>query len=190
MKNTLGALMVAASAIAFSANAHAVEMKYNPYVGINYNYTDANAHRQSPYYNSASINLGTSYNKYFGTELFYQYSDSYKKSNKTTGEKRSSDFQAYGLDLMGYLPLGCDQVFSLIGTVGIGEYKFEKKNGYMTIGSHKHNDSGYGYRAGLGAQYDLDENWTIRGIARYVGLDQVKDFDHMMEYSAGIKYNF
>lgn len=190
MKKLTGALMIAVSAVAFTANAQAAELEYKPYVAADYHYTDANAHKESPYYNSGSVSVGTSYNKYFGTELFYQYSNDYKKSNRTTGEKRSSQFQAYGLDMIGYLPLGCDQVFSLLGTIGIGEYKFEKKNGFMTIGSHKHNDSGYGYRAGLGAQYQIDENWSVRAIARYIGLDKVKDFDHMMDYSMGVKYSF
>lgn len=73
MKYAVSSLMVAVSALAFSANANASDFK--PYVGLDYNYTDADADYQSPKYNSASVNVGTEYNKYFGTEVFYQYSD-------------------------------------------------------------------------------------------------------------------
>ena len=187
MKNTVAALIAAVSLTAFASQAQA-EQVYNPYIGINYNYSDANAKGLRPYYNSGSVNLGTSYNRYFGTELFYQFSDQYGKSGAS--EKFSNGFQAYGLDLMGYLPLGCYDVWSLIGTVGIGEYKFRNKYIAAGEGKHKYRDSGYGYRAGLGIQYNIDSNWSIRTLARYVGFDKVDGYDHMMEYSAGIKYNF
>lgn len=67
MKYAVSSLMVAVSALAFSANANASDFK--PYVGLDYNYTDADADHQSPKYNSASVNVGTEYNKYFGTEV-------------------------------------------------------------------------------------------------------------------------
>ena len=127
MKYAVSSLMVAVSALAFSANANASDFK--PYVGLDYNYTDADADHQSPKYNSASVNVGTEYNKYFGTEVFYQYSDDDKKH--VNGIENQTSFQAYGLDLMGYLPLGCDQVFSLVGTMGIGEYTFDKLQRFL-----------------------------------------------------------
>ena len=182
MNRTFAALLTGFSALAFASQASAVEMVYNPYVGINYNYSDARAKGVSPYYNSASFNIGTSYNRYFGTEMFYQYTDSYTKKSQS---KLSSDFQAYGLDLMAYMPVGCYERVNLIGTVGLGEYHFNNE-----VGHANNEDSGLGYRAGLGVQYDIDNNWTVRSVARYVGLDGVKDFDHMMEYSLGLKYNF
>ena len=91
MKNTVAALMAAVSLTAFASQAQA-EQVYNPYIGINYNYSDANAKGLRPYYNSGSVNLGTSYNRYFGTELFYQFSDQYGKSGAS--EKFSNGFQA------------------------------------------------------------------------------------------------
>ena len=53
MKYAVSSLMVAVSALAFSANANASDFK--PYVGLDYNYTDADADHQSPKYNSASV---------------------------------------------------------------------------------------------------------------------------------------
>ncbi|MFV0626673.1 MAG: outer membrane beta-barrel protein [Alphaproteobacteria bacterium] len=107
MKKTIGALMVAVSALALSADAKAApnfEHNFKPYVGFDYSYTTTSVKNTArPYFNSGKINVGTDYSKYFGTELFYQYSDKYKKSE--AGNKYNNKFQAYGLDLYGYLPI-------------------------------------------------------------------------------------
>ena len=186
MKYAVSSLMIAVSALAISANANAAEYDFKPYVGLDYNYTDADADHQSPKYNSLSVNVGTEYNQYFGTELFYQYSDDSKKGNYLN--KIKSSFQAGGLDVYGYLPLTCNREFALLGTAGIGLYDFKSSyNNPAVKGGHDH---GYGYRAGLGVIYSLDNNWSVRAVARYVSLDQINDYDHLMEYSAGIRYNF
>ncbi len=190
MKNTLTALMAAASLVALTSGANAFE--YNPYVGLSYNYNDVNSKglggAYSPDFNSGTVSLGTSFNKYFGTELFYQLSDNYAKSY--TGVKLGSRFQAYGLDLYGYLPLGCDQVFSLLGTAGVAEYQFKHKGLVDGWDRTTAKDKGIGWRAGLGAQYSINDNWDVRAVARYVNFNQLDHMDHMMEYTAGIKYNF
>ena len=189
MKNTVSALMAAVSVVAFAAGANAFE--YNPYVGISYNYADTNTSADNGYepsFNSATVSLGSSYNKYFGTEIFYQISDNYGK--KYTEEKLGTNFQAYGLDLYGYLPLGCDQIFSLVGTAGIAEYTFENKTTLNGENRTTDKDHGLGWRIGAGMQYSIDENWDFRAIARYVNFNKIEHADDMVEYSAGIKYNF
>ena len=175
MKKTIGTLMVAASALAFSASANALE--FTPYVGVDYNYTDVASH--SAHFNSGSLNVGTNYNKYFGTELLYQYSTEDKKA----GEK--TRIEGYGLDLYGYLPLGCDQTFSLLGTAGIAEYKVTSK-----YDGEKDKDHGYGYRLGAGAMYNINENVSVHALARYVFTDKIEGIDHLMEYTLGARYNF
>ena len=189
MNKTMTALIAAVSVAAFAAGANAFE--YNPYVGINYNYSDTSyegTEGYEPLFNSASVSLGSSYNKYFGTEIFYQISDNYGK--KYTNSKAGSNFQAYGIDLYGYLPLGCDQVLSLVGTVGVAEYDFEDKNTENGFARETYDDNGIGWRIGAGAQYSIDENWDVRAIARYVNFNKLDRADDMVEYSAGIKYNF
>ena len=116
--------------------------------------------------------------------MFYQISDSHK--TRSGLEKSKSSFQAYGLDLYGYLPLGCGETFSLLGTAGVGEYTFVKDASF----AKKQRDHGIGWRAGVGALVNVDQNWSLRMIARYVNLNQIEDFDHMMEYSAGVRYTF
>lgn len=67
------ALMVAASAVAFAANANAYEFK--PYVGLDYTFSQVKNNMNDDL-NSGTVVVGTNYNEYFGTELFYQFSDS------------------------------------------------------------------------------------------------------------------
>ena len=123
MKKIIAAALVSGSVLASSAQA-AQDGAYLPYVGMDYTYSDANAKFERPHYNSGSVNVGTMYNRFFGTEVFYQLSDSHKIRHET--DKSKTSFQAYGLDLYGYLPFGCYGTFTLLGTVGVGEYTFRK----------------------------------------------------------------
>lgn len=179
MKKTIGALMVAASAIAMAANAEAME--YNPYVGAEYGYSFLNGAERANNFNSGKIFVGSQYNENFGVEAFYQ---------RTTSDKKAGDkakYEAYGIDALGYLPLGCDQEFSLIGTAGLAYYDFKDKyEGEKTEG-----EGTWGYRLGAGAEYNVTENVAVRALARYTKLDQrVAESNDMMEYSIGARYNF
>ncbi len=90
---------------------------------------------------------------------------------------------------MGYLPLGCDHEFALIGTAGIGEYTFDKNfSGFYAPKDQR--DHGLGYRFGGGLLYNVDENVSVRALVRYVNLNDIKDFNDMWEYTAGVRYNF
>ena len=112
MKKIIAAALVSGSVLASSAQA-AQDGAYLPYVGMDYTYSDANARFERPHYNSGSVNVGTMYNRFFGTEVFYQLSDSHKIRHET--DKSKTSFQAYGLDLYGYLPFGCYGTFTLRG---------------------------------------------------------------------------
>lgn len=175
MKKTIGALMVAVSAIAMSANAEALE--YNPYAGVEYNYNLIAGGSND--FNAGKIFAGTQYNKNFGTEVFFQRS----LNDRSEGSK--THFSAYGIDALGYLPLGCDQTFSLIGTAGIGRYNFSTR----TPGEGHEHDNSFGYRLGGGAEYNLNEKVAVRALVRYVDLGNFETND-MWEYSVGAKYNF
>ena len=147
MKKTIGALMVAASAIALAANAEAME--YNPYAGVEYGYSFLNGAEDSNNFNSGKIFVGSQYNENFvgsqynenfGVEAFYQRSTTDKKA----GDKFS--YQAYGIDALGYLPLGCEQKVALVGTAGLGYYDFA----YKDMGERTDNEATWGYRLVLG----------------------------------------
>ena len=183
MKKFITAALVSGALFASSAQA-AQDGEYLPYVGMDYTYSDANAKFERPHYNSGSVNVGTMYNRFFGTELFYQLSDSHKIRHGL--DKAKTSFQAYGLDIYGYLPFGCYGTFTLLGGLGVGEYTFRKDFSF----AKKQRDHGIGWRASFGAMYNIYEQWGLRFLARYVNFNQIEDLDHMMEYSAGIRYTF
>ena len=188
MKKIFVLWMVMFCAIVSEAKASdGSELVYVPYIGMDYAYAEANAKNVRPNLNAFSFNIGSDYNRFFSTEVFYQFSDVSKKK-LSTQESLKSSFQAGGLDVYGYLPLLCDRDLALIGTAGVGLYDFRNKysNPYVKDG----HDQGYGYRLGAGMFYSLNKDWAVRAVARYVKLDQIKDFDHMWEYSAGLRYTF
>lgn len=183
MRNLVTKLAALAVLTATAAPAQAIENEYRPYLGINYAYTRANVKRMRPHYNSASATLGSVYNRYFGTEVFYQYSDKDKLRHQAV---KNTSFNAYGLDMLAYLPLGCQGKIAPLATAGIGQYTFKHK---YTNNGHN-NDHGWGYRFGAGLQYNIDENWAVRAIARYIHTDKINGYDHLNEYTAGIRYTF
>ena len=185
MKNTIATLLVAVSTFAVAANANA-ENSFKPYVGVDYNYDNGNANN----YNSASVNVGTQFNDYFGTEVFYQQSDSDVKTYDYA-RQQTRKFNAYGIDFNGYLPMGCEQEFALIGSVGVGEYDFN--TGYNVAAVANNRDHGIGYRFGLGGLYNINNNVALKAMARYVKFNKLADETEatdMMEYTAGVRYNF
>lgn len=179
MKYKLSALVLFA-ALGIANTVKAQDFKYVPYIGLDYSYVDANAKAASPYYNAGSFNLGTKYNDYFGTELFYQQSARYNKHDLKTS------YRAYGLDVNAYLPLGCYHTFDAFVTAGAGEYVFR----FDPSGAKSHSESAIGYRWGGGLIYNVSENVSIKATVRYVNLDDISDYDHLMEYSLGLRYYF
>lgn len=177
------ALLAAVSALALTGNADALE--FRPYVGAQYNLTHVNAKNVDTNVNmhSYSVFVGTEYNRYFGTEIFYQNSNKWHKN--IDGEKVKSDFDAYGLDAYAYLPLGCDRVVSVFATGGIANYDTDE-----ATSTEKGSDNGLGYRLGGGIQYNLTNNIAIRALGRYIWTDKLDSIDHFSEFSLGMKYVF
>ena len=178
MKRTI-ALMAAASALAFTASANAYD--FTPYVAADYTYTDM---QNTAEVNGGKIAVGTDYNKYFGTEVFYQRTG----SDRVHHEEGTDEFslQSYGLDVYGYLPLGCEQKVSLIGTAG---FAFEDVK-YKEPTENRATEHGVGYRLGAGAQYNVNEALAVRALYRYTFTDKLGEMDHMNEFSFGVKYAF
>lgn len=178
MRRTI-ALMAAASALAFTASASAAE--FRPYVAADYTYTDA---RAATFNAGGKVSVGTDYNKYFGTEVFYQFTDS-DRVNTGAGTDEFS-MRSYGLDLYGYLPLGCDQVFALVGTAGIADIDIK----YKEDGAQRETENGLGYRLGAGVQYSFTDNLAVRALYRYTFTDKLGGLDHIDEGSLGLRYSF
>lgn len=161
------------------------ENVYVPYLGLDGVYNKANGEGTRFQYFGANLNVGTLYNRYFGTEVFYEQTGSDSKKISET-QKYKTSYRSYGLDLFGYLPLDCGSRFNLLGSVGFGEYVFHEK-----IKPFKHhNNSAYGYRFGLGALYQFDDHFAIKAMVRYVHFDHIHQIDHQMSYILGLRYHF
>ena len=173
-------------ALGYTAKANATEnFDYVPYLGIDYGYVNAKASHIRPNYHLANINVGTKYNAYFGTEAFFEQSSSdAKKVN--SADKLKTSYRAYGIDAMGYLPLGGYHNFDLVGSFGLAEYVFTSK---FNKQKH-HNENAWGYRIGGGLIYNLNENVSLKAMVRYVGLNDITYVDHLTEYTLGLRYHF
>ena len=176
MKKYLCTLMLATvSTMAVASNVSANE--YKPYVGVDYAYT--NFDKSGTNLNSAILNVGTTYNEHFSTEVFYQFSDSDIRSHNEVS------MVAYGLDAYGFMPVGCYTQLSLFGTAGIGHYKLKTK----IPAEKRREETGLGYRLGAGVSYAIDENVSLRALARHVWTDDL-DGKKFMEYNFGAQYRF
>lgn len=183
MRNLTSKIALLATITMFSTSAQAIENEYTPYLALNYGYTSVTAKGLHPHHNSLSAVLGSTYNRFFSTEVFYQYAN---KDTLGHNAIRNTHFDAYGLDALAYLPLGCEGHIAPLVTAGIGQYTFRNK---LLNGHHK-KDHGWGYRFGGGLQYNIDNHWAARAIARYIHTDDIKYYDHLTEYTVGLRYTF
>ncbi len=193
MKKTL---LLASAACLFAMNANAGDWNMHnirPYVGLDYSYSDADIDKVDRVdafnhnFNTGSVNVGLKFNRYVSVEAFYQQSSNETKT-LFNEYKTKAKYDAYGLDVYGYLPVYCDKV-DLIGSVGLAQYEANGNVMSRSEGMHKSSDDGIGIRAGLGAQYNFTENWAVRALGRYTWLD-LDNVNHMTEFSAGVRYTF
>ncbi len=193
MKRTL---LLASIASIFAFNAQALDVK--PYVGLDYVRSDMDldvkleGENVSRYLednlNAFAVSAGAKINNNFGLEAFYQQSED---GEKTVGflEKTETNYKAYGVDFIGYLPLGCENKLELLGAIGIGQYDAEAKYKVAGLKALNLDDDGLGVRLGAGAQYNFNEHFAARVMARYVDTD-VDGLDNMVDLTAGVRYTF
>ncbi|MBR1648654.1 MAG: porin family protein [Alphaproteobacteria bacterium] len=186
MKKTL---LLAGIASLFSLNANAGDWDMQgikPYIGADYIYSyasykdvDRNPQRS---YNSISGNFGARMWKYFGPEFYYQYA--FKRKSFHGDEKVKNRFYSYGMDMVGYMPIGCDDMFDLLGSVGLGGYNVKTRHHLTSNDTNK-----VGYRFGLGAMYNMTENVSMRLMGRYDYIG-TKYLDDLWEMTVGLRYSF
>lgn len=183
-------LFLTGAACVFAFNAQTLDIK--PLVGLDYVYSQANYENSetedllAKSFNSYSVSAGLKFNNYIGAEAFYQQSADEDKNILGNALKTTTSFNAYGLDVIGYVPL--NPQFNLLASAGLAQYDVdikEKVLGYADTSS----DDGLGYRFGLGAQYNLNEHVGFRTMARYVVSD-IDGLNGIYEVSAGLRYTF
>ncbi|MFV0625908.1 MAG: outer membrane beta-barrel protein [Alphaproteobacteria bacterium] len=178
----------------FVSSANAVELELKPYVGLDYVYSSVDYKYKGmdkifeENYNSAALNVGAKFHKYFGAEAFYQKSAEEKKNVLGVGQTKAK-FQSFGIDAIGYLPITNYEKFEVLGLVGTGKYKYTVKGEIPSYLSVKGSDNGWGLRFGGGLQYNIDEHFAVRALGKYSWLD-VDDIDGMFDFSVGLKYSF
>ncbi len=182
MKKTL-LLAGVACLMSFGAQAQPYDVK--PYIGLDYAYDHADFKKDAKSlkndFNSGIINAGVRMEN-VGLEGFFQMSG--KNKNRRPNDTIRTKFNAYGLDMYGYMPLGCEQKFELLGSLGVGIYDIEMKGD-----NRKDDTTRVGYRAGIGAQYNFNENVAARIMGRYNYIGSGK-LHSMNEVTAGVRYSF
>ena len=157
-------------------------------------------------FNSVSLNLGWRPLRNLGIEAFYSTSLSEKKVAYTESYTHYPEFargeyevsyRAYGIDLLGYLPI--NDYIEFIASIGVGKYDAEAKvkvvayedTSYNNLKStsKSFNDSSLAYRLGGGMQIWLSKHLTFRAMLRWtqVGGDFM---DYITEINAGVRYHF
>lgn len=186
MKKTL--LLAGVACLISATAAHAMDYtNIKPIIGLDYAYDNAEFKKESKGlnddFNSGIISLGTRIGDYSSVEAFYQLAG--EKKTSTDVAKYKAKFSAYGLDVYGHLPLGCEQKVELLGSLGLGIYDIDiKRDGGKVVDTNR-----VGYRIGLGAQYNFTPNVAGRIMGRYdyIGNGQLHS---MNEVTAGIRYAF
>ncbi len=211
------AFMAALAALAFVSEVEAAELaNLKPYVGIdlmrsvydyNKNYDiggglalDGDAILDDSL-DGLSIHAGIRPHRNFGLELGYFRTREEGKniaggSLVGPGMVAPADFstdvkvQGLTLDGLGYLPLGEQERFELIGTAGVSWSKAEITATVPGVGSSDVDESEFGFRVGGGAQFNIDENFNVRGLARYQSADFENVADNAWTYTLGLNYTF
>lgn len=178
----------------FATAANATSLDVKPYVGLDYVYSSVDYKYKGmdkifeENYNSASLNVGAKFHQYFGAEVFYQKSAEEKKKVLNVANTKAK-FHSFGIDAIGYLPIKNHEQFEVLGLIGTGKYKYTAKGEIPSYLSVKGSDNGWGLRFGGGLQYNINEQFAVRALAKYSWID-VEDVDGMFDFSVGARYSF
>lgn len=154
--------------------------------------------------------LGLKINKYFGIEAFYQQSGEETHRDNTyfnIDEAEDYDtttisYKSYGVDLISYIPI--NQEFEILASLGLAQYDFDTKikenwydspfdkfvTGNMSSESYSKKFDSLGIRIGIGAQYNINEHFALRAMARYIKMDDDEYIKSLTELSLGLRYMF
>ena len=150
-------------------------------------------------YETLSFVVGAKFNKYICVEAFYQKSEENEKKtiwdvgNAEVIEEDKLSYTSMGVDVIGYMPV--NQEFELLASLGLGQYDFESSYedsiiGYGSVGGEKKDFDSLGIRLGIGAQYNFNEHFALRAMARYIKMNDDEYIRSLTEFSLGLRYMF
>ncbi len=131
-------------------------------------------------FNSGIFNIGMRMDK-VGVEAFGQWSG--KRTKDLADGKLRTKVDAYGLDLYGYQPMGCEGKYDLLASIGAANYYFKGE------GKGGKSANRIGYRLGAGAMYNFSDHISARVMGRYSYIG-AKSLNHAAEVTAGLRYTF
>ncbi len=216
--NTLIKTSLGLAALLMTMPAQAQEFKpaFAPYVGldlVHYNasyndnydagggiFLDGDALLEDGL-NGLNIHVGNRFSKHFGAELGYfrtRDEDRDIAAGAAVGPgvvaavpfQTKTQLQGITLDALGYLPVGPEDRFELIGTAGLSWTKGEVELNVPGAGGDSVNESELGFRIGGGAQFNITDQVNVRGLVRYNTADFDNIADRAWVYSAGLNFSF
>lgn len=177
---------------------------FSPTNGVNIDSSQMIDHQDN-----IGVVLGFRPHKNWGIEAFYNRS--YAKNEVTQYDDVNisstdyhlintyiSKYQAYGIDLVGYIPV--TQFFDFVAFVGIGKYHFDNTakfeahyleglNPAVYSASYSFDEDEIGYRAGGGVQFNIMDGVVLRLMYKYINIGS-DTIHYLQEYSAGLRFLF
>lgn len=151
----------------------------HPYVGIEYNSIKVTKLPTTPqYYHGIVPNIGVNFGDYIGLEFGYLRTETQRKDFNFTyngtnyNGSSKSNLSAFVYDLNGYLPFSqlsrsfTDKI-SLVGSVGVGDYRFTDTVTLAGIQPVKTKNSETKFRIGGGLQFKVHQHINLRAMVRY-----------------------
>ncbi len=169
---------------------------------------ETNTSRFDDRVDSLNGNIGFRPFRYLGFEAFYQkslentdvqYRESYAQDIRFAQTEYTLKYEAYGIDVLGYIPV--TTWLELLGTFGVSKYEFDAElnfNAYRQATgndnlykstNYKINESKTALRYGVGAQVWLSKRLAFRAMYRYADIGG-EFFEDIQEISLGVRYNF
>jgi opacity protein-like surface antigen len=219
-KSIIKKISILASIIAISNGVNANEIKPYIGIGyqmsnVNYNtsnvqISDGNISADLGDYfedNLANFNLfaGFKVKDYLSLEIGYFSSKEEDKSNNSTGliwtdtsnpltTNSKSKLQIINFDAIYNHKLDYNNKFNFLALVGLSKIDFDTQINYLDNGnardSFSDDQSGYGLNLGLGLEANIYKNTSLRAMVKYISTSSIDDFDNLVNYNLGIKYQF
>lgn len=183
------------------------QMSVRPYVGLEYGYMNTNKSKfVANQYSALTPNVGLRFGQFFALEGGYMRSFNSNKTLPSTGAyagskgKSKTYVDGAHIDANFYAPL--TREVEAIASVGLGKYNLHTKTKGSLVKDGKavkdkatKNKNDVAYRLGLGLQFNVSKNVSLRAMARYVNM-HVHDFDARKSNrgtwlgTVGVNYNF